>query len=203
VTCSGYYRFYYAPDPGYSGTDTFTWRVFDGADYSNTARCTVTVQDTGSLLPPTVLLIVQDTLHPEIEMEVNRLKDDMENEGYIVKINPSRYGNKEALRAYLDAEYTTAGQNLVGAVLIGNFPMAKVGEFRTDYYYWQVGTDTDRSGRFRPTTTPARARIACPTPPISGRSRRCPTRISGIPVIRERWKRCGRKRGTTGRTTRA
>ena len=35
----------YTPDAGYSGNDSFTWRVFDGLDYSNTATVNISVGD--------------------------------------------------------------------------------------------------------------------------------------------------------------
>ncbi|MFC1479469.1 Ig-like domain-containing protein [Planctomycetota bacterium] len=42
VSTSRYYC-YYTPDPGFTGTDTFTWKCNDGTDDSNVATFTVTV----------------------------------------------------------------------------------------------------------------------------------------------------------------
>ncbi len=149
VTVNSYYSnhtFYYAPTAGWYGTDTFTWRVYDGADYSNTATCTVTVQSDGSSLPPTVILVVKNTLYAEVESEVNRLKADLENEGHVVKINADPYANRDALRAYLDAQYNLSGQRLDGAILIGSLPLGYISQ-TTDYFYWLIESEGTRTRR--------------------------------------------------------
>jgi len=38
-------RWIYTPDPGFTGTDTFTYRAFDGSDVSNVATVTINVVD--------------------------------------------------------------------------------------------------------------------------------------------------------------
>jgi hypothetical protein len=43
--------FMYVPDASWSGVDTFTYRVFDGEDYSETATITITVKLKKSYLP--------------------------------------------------------------------------------------------------------------------------------------------------------
>lgn len=46
----------YTPDPGYSGADAFTWRVFDGLDFSNTAQVAIDVLAV-DLEPPAVVSV--------------------------------------------------------------------------------------------------------------------------------------------------
>ncbi len=50
----------YVPDAGYSGSDSFTYRAYDGIDHSNVATVTVTVQPTAAANQPIFLpFIVQ------------------------------------------------------------------------------------------------------------------------------------------------
>ena len=54
--------FTYKPDMGFIGIDTFTYRAFDGRDYSNVA--TVTINILPEISPPSVRLVPVPTITP-------------------------------------------------------------------------------------------------------------------------------------------
>lgn len=45
----------YSPDAGYAGIDSFTWRVFDGAEWSDPATVEISVDNNAPTLAPTVV----------------------------------------------------------------------------------------------------------------------------------------------------
>lgn len=53
LTVGSYNRVYYTPEAGYLGEDSFTFRVFDGTDWSNIATVTITVTRQND--PPVIL----------------------------------------------------------------------------------------------------------------------------------------------------
>jgi hypothetical protein len=123
VTVSGS-NFTYTPTANFTGTDSFTWQVNDGLADSNSAICRIIVRAENSRAGMTVLLIVKDHLLPEINGEVNRLKNDLEREGHAATVKAWAAPDAEQLWQYLVNEYRAAGQFVAGAVLIGNLPVA-------------------------------------------------------------------------------
>ncbi|HOX07162.1 MAG TPA: Ig-like domain-containing protein [Planctomycetota bacterium] len=122
LTASGG-NFAYVPAAGYTGTDSFAWKVSDGEASSAVATCRLLVRAVNSRAGMTVLLVVNDLLYPEIRAEVDRLKADLEREGYAAKIKTLPASTTTtALWNYLQAEYRTPGQFVSGAILIGNLP---------------------------------------------------------------------------------
>src|SRR5437762_1296490 len=75
--------------------------------------------------PNVVVLVVDDLVLPEIQSDVNRLQADLASEGYTAKIKSWTTATQgaQALWNYLKSEYTTAGQTLKGAILIGYLPL--------------------------------------------------------------------------------
>lgn len=68
-----------------------------------------------------VAVIVYDSLYPEIQISIDRYVQDLINEGYNTKVITASGGNPEDLRNLLINELPN---NLVGAILIGNLPVA-------------------------------------------------------------------------------
>ena len=68
----------YVPDAGYTGPDSFYWKISDTAGIST---CRILVRDTNSRANMVVLLVVRDTLLPQINSEILRLQADLQNEG--------------------------------------------------------------------------------------------------------------------------
>ncbi|MBA4387140.1 MAG: hypothetical protein C0404_04105, partial [Verrucomicrobia bacterium] len=137
--------FTYAPNPGWTGTDTFTWKINDGLADSNIATNRILVRAENSRGGMMVLLVVKDTLLPEISGEVDRWKADLESEGYAAKIKSWSSTDAAQLWAYLVSEYNAPGQFVVGATLIGNMPTAtglSSGE-TTDYAFMNMQTYRD------------------------------------------------------------
>jgi PKD repeat protein len=93
----------------------------------------------------TVILIVNSNLQPEIQDDLNRMKADMQIEGYTVKIKtwPSTDQDAQHVWVYLKSEYATQGQTLTGAILIGNLPMGRnlTTNELTDWCYWNMNAE--------------------------------------------------------------
>ncbi|MHC4607632.1 MAG: Ig-like domain-containing protein [Planctomycetota bacterium] len=118
---------WYTSDAAFTGVDSFTWNVNDGMVDSNTVTCTIRVRNAGDQGGRLVILVVNDLLLPQIQSEVDRLKDDIANQGYTSKIkswDTASYGARD-LWDYLKAEYQSQSQVLAGAILIGNIPRSK------------------------------------------------------------------------------
>jgi hypothetical protein len=134
-------QLYYTPAFGYTGPDSFTWEITDGIHTSDVATCTINVTDTPPGGTNTLIVVVKDTLLPEIEDEVNRLLLDLQWEGRAVKLKSWSSTSTRALWDYLVAEYNDASQNLEGAILIGQLPEIKSTSGETaDVAYWNMET---------------------------------------------------------------
>ncbi|MBA4387989.1 MAG: hypothetical protein C0404_08405 [Verrucomicrobia bacterium] len=141
VTASGY-SFTYVSSGTYTGTDSFTWKVSDGIASSGTATCRLFVRNVADRSGLVVLIVVKDTLLPEISTEVNRLKADIQHDGYTAKIVTFNGTTAKGLWDLLKAEYDTAGQFMSGAILIGNLPFyvypgGAAGE-KQDWIFWNM-----------------------------------------------------------------
>jgi len=132
--------FEYTPDPDFTGRDSFSWQIGDGAIFSPVTSCKLLVR------PPTpggmvVLVVVQDTLLPQINSEINRLKDDLDHEGYIGKIRTISK-SKKPLWDLLVSEYDNPTQILSGAILIGNIEGSYASKWGDDFY-WNMARWSD------------------------------------------------------------
>jgi PKD repeat protein len=158
VTSSGF-NFTYTPDAGYTGKDSFTWKVSDGTATSSVVTCGLLVRQVANRAGQTIVLVVESLLLPEIQAEVDRLKSDMESEGYTVKIKPWSEYNAKAVWDYLRSEYQVPGQVITGSVLIGALPVPQnlnntgatgmtywLNGF-TDFCYWNMAAWQDSSQR--------------------------------------------------------
>ena len=117
----------YTPNEGYLGTDDFTWTFTNAAGSSNVATTSILIREDGDRAGMTVILVVKDTLLPELSAEVNRLKADLDAEGYRAKIKPWSSTNARELYAYLQSEYFSEAQFVAGAIFIGALPTAYKG----------------------------------------------------------------------------
>jgi hypothetical protein len=135
--------FNYRPTPGYTGVDTFSWRACDGIDTSNEARVELLVRRVNDRAGMLVALVVNDSLLPKVQMEVNRLQADLEYEGYATLVKPWRTGDDSLqLWQYLKAQNEVPGRFMAGAILIGNLPFVSYSghpKDPTDYIYWSLG----------------------------------------------------------------
>ncbi|MBL8029237.1 MAG: hypothetical protein JNL74_22640 [Fibrobacteres bacterium] len=115
--------FRYIPKTGFTGGDTFTFKITTNKDSTQTVKCAVriTPPEPGAM---TVLLVVNQTLLTSIQTEVNRLKNDLENEGYKARVLPFAYSNTTAKQLWdsLVAEYDNQTRMLAGTILIGQLP---------------------------------------------------------------------------------
>lgn len=132
-----YGQFKYAPDPGYEGTDSFTWWVNDGITNSNVGTVEVLVRQAGNPAGMTVAIVVQGSLYPEISNRVHRLESDLGNEGWTPAVKVWGSGGVQDLWNYLRSIYTSGSNWMSGAILIGyNLPKPK----EADICYWDLTT---------------------------------------------------------------
>jgi len=152
VTVSYGVMFTYTPNPGFRGLDRFTYKVNDQLDDSNIATGIINIRAANERSSNLVILVVNDILRPAISNEVDRLKQDLENEGYTSKIRDWHLSgsNSSNLWTYLRGEYDNTNQFLEGAILIGDVPKAQTrrgdGWFYTDLPYWNM-SDYQTSGK--------------------------------------------------------
>jgi hypothetical protein len=123
--------FTYMPDAGFTGTDSFTWKVSDKTSTSNTATCTLRVRSLGDPAGALVLIVAEKNVLPEIQAEVNRLKGDLEAQSYTAKI----IEGTGVAWSLIKAEYDNAAQWLEGAILIGNIGASST---FADMVYWNM-----------------------------------------------------------------
>lgn len=81
---------------------------------------------------PRVLIFVNDTLYPNIQVKLERYVADMEIQGYAVDLYTCNYGTAEQLKQFI-TEHSTG---LAGCVLIGDIPCA----------WYEVENDCDEYG---------------------------------------------------------
>lgn len=127
---SGFYHlngFTYTPAAGFTGFDSFTCKFNDGFDDSQETTVSLQVRRADQRLGTTVLVVVNQALYNAIPAPINRLKADLDQEGYIGKIIPwaATGTSVDAVWNRLHAEYLDPGQYLEGAILIGDIPKPK------------------------------------------------------------------------------
>lgn len=115
--------FSYVANPGFIGEDYMYVRVSDGIEYSDPARIRFVVREVGKPRA-LVCILVEKAISNELKYELNILKDDMEHEGWFVKMVeiPSNW-NAYNIWEYLRKEYINTNQCFVGALLIGALPV--------------------------------------------------------------------------------
>ncbi|MBL8027928.1 MAG: T9SS type A sorting domain-containing protein [Fibrobacteres bacterium] len=148
----------YKPASGFSGTDSFTYNVSDGnGSVSNTVKCIVKVRP-NSNSGQTILLLSHDTLMNPLATEINRLKADMESEGYTVIIKTITFANRgsgisdtvnnaNALTVWnkIREEYMVTNRVLTGVVFLGYIPpmrMGRQGIIPSDDSYWNMSINS-------------------------------------------------------------
>jgi hypothetical protein len=129
--------FTYQPNAGFTGYDSFAFKLNDSLADSNEATVRVQVFAVGQVTNTTVSLIVNANLYSVLTTDVNRLRDDLVSEGYLVKIKswPSSGTTPSDVWNYLKSEYGDATQWFEGAILIGDIPKPR-GSAYNDLTYW-------------------------------------------------------------------
>ena len=131
-------NFKFVPNNNFTGSDSFTWKVDNGAGSSNVAKCKLKIHppEPGGM---TVMLVVNDLLYPKISSEIDRLKSDLESEGYVVRIKPwsvtGSFNDNNKVKVLWDTlvqEYDSPDRFLAGTILIGKIP------FSYDRAYWSM-----------------------------------------------------------------
>lgn len=114
--------FTYEPQAGFIGEDYFEARASDGIAWSEPARYRIVVREAGKPAGALVLIVVEGAIATELDPELQRLKADLEAEGWTARIVPWTK-DARALWDYARTEYLNKEQCLVGALLIGNVPV--------------------------------------------------------------------------------
>jgi hypothetical protein len=121
-------KFTYVPDEGFMGEDYAYVRIFNGLVWSEPTRLRFIVRDGGKPAGAQVNIIVEQAMLTELFSEVQRLKADMENEGWTARIVACTPGMTardvwQSLRDdYLDETKCLAGCVLIGAVPVPGSP---------------------------------------------------------------------------------
>lgn len=119
--------FTYAPEAGFTGIDSFTYKVNDGYADSQEATVFLQVRNPNERLGNTVILLVNSNLYSVLAGSIDRLKTDIEAEGYVGKIIqwPASGTTTTDVWNRLRAEYLDTNQWVEGAILIGDIPKPK------------------------------------------------------------------------------
>jgi hypothetical protein len=127
VTTDGSWIFTYTSEAGFTGIDSFTYKVNDGYDDSQEATVFLQVRNPNERLGNTVILLVNSNLYSVLSGSIDRLKTDIEAEGYAGKIIqwPASGTTTTSVWNRLRAEYLDANQWVEGAILIGDIPKPK------------------------------------------------------------------------------
>ncbi len=121
--------FAYTPSSGFTGVDQFTYRVHDGVDDSNEALVRVQVRESDDRAGNLILLIVRDTLYPNISNAVHRLRQDLLAEGYTAAIHTRPSDSTLNLWQHIKSVYDNTGHWLEGVLLIGNLPRPRLNDY--------------------------------------------------------------------------
>jgi len=128
-------KYTYLPNDDFTGKDSFTWRVSDGAAWSETVKVELMVIEPGNPSGTTVLVVTPGAIYSGLKSRIDRLINDLNNEGRDAKLKIWNEGDEYALWRYLQSEYRTKNQFLSGAILIGrSLPELENG----DIAYWNM-----------------------------------------------------------------
>ncbi len=114
--------FKYVPDAGFEGLDSLTWKVTDGNGESGVGTVRILVQGPRERDGRSIILIVESEAYQECTMEVDRLKGDLESEGYSVVFRVTDEQDELEIHKRIKQEYEKPGAFLDGALLVGNVP---------------------------------------------------------------------------------
>jgi len=129
--------FVYTPSPGYEGEDSFKYLVNDGETNSNIATARIKVRPYGDPAGMAVVIVVQNSLYPELSNEVHRLEADLSNEGWAPIVKRWSTTSVSGLWTYLRSIYTNDLHWMSGAILVGyNLPLPT----EYDICYWDLTT---------------------------------------------------------------
>ncbi len=128
LTVSGT-TFTYTPTNSFMGEDSFTYTVFDGVDYSNEALARIQVRESDDRAGNLILVIVRDTLYPNISNEVHRLEQDLIAEGYTAAVHTRPSDSTLNLWTHIKGVYDNTDHWLEGALLIGNLPRPRLNAY--------------------------------------------------------------------------
>lgn len=112
--------FRYVPAPGYTGVDSFTYQVNDGTT-SNTETVVLKIHppEPGGM---TVLLLATPSILSARQAEIDRLKADLENEGYAPRIISFAGTTPQSVWDTLSQEFNRNDRFLAGTLLLGRIP---------------------------------------------------------------------------------
>jgi hypothetical protein len=143
-----FYSLRYTPTPGYHGPDSFTFKMNDGEGDSNIGLVRILVRAADDRAGELVALVVNATLAPNITNEINRLRMDLQNEGYsTTQTNWPTGTSASNLWGYLQGQYSNTNQWLAGAILVGSLPKPQTWANHTwsglkwhytDLVYWNM-----------------------------------------------------------------
>lgn len=134
--------FRYTPaTAGFTGRDSFQYRVITARETTApaTVRLVIYPPEPGNM---TVLLVVNGNLKPQIQTELDRMKADLESEGYQARIvdyphaiSTTTTANRRALWDTLANEFRNPARFMAGAVLMGQLPTSNYGN-TDDSPFW-------------------------------------------------------------------
>ncbi len=76
-------------------------------------------------LEQSIVILIDSEIASRLDDEINLLKSDLEKENYQVVVKSSTYETPEDVRTYLQELYTSSTTPLIGAILMGEIPLAK------------------------------------------------------------------------------
>lgn len=91
--------------------------------------CSLSLWASDGQTTKSIILIIDDTLENDFDAELELFTSDLQAENYNVIITYSNYQTPEEVRSYLQSVYTTTSPLLIGALLLGQIPLAR------QYYY--------------------------------------------------------------------
>jgi hypothetical protein len=128
-------KYTYIPNHNFTGKDSFTWRVTDGASWSEIREVEIMVIEPGNPSGTSILVVVPESIYTGLKSKIDRLINDLNNEGHDTKLKLWNGGDDYKLWQYLQSEYRTENQFLGGAIFIGkSLPEMDNG----DIAYWNM-----------------------------------------------------------------
>ncbi len=128
LTVSGT-MFTYTPTNSFMGEDSFTYTVYDGEDHSRVALARIQVRESDDRAGNLILVVVHDTLYPNISNEVHRLEQDLIAEGYTAEVHTRPSDSTLNLWTHIKGVYDNTDHWLEGVLLIGNLPRPRLNAY--------------------------------------------------------------------------